>query len=91
MYRIKGNKSILSGKTKSLHKVIHGGITIIGSKSPTALAACLRFLLRLSWCMSAEHGSMRKSVEKDLINGVYGMFNSLLLIMNDAIMQNLHV
>lgn len=49
MYRMKGNKSILCGKTKSLHKVIHGGISIIGSKSPPVLAARQHFLPRPSW------------------------------------------
>lgn len=67
MYRIKGNKSILCGKTKSLHKVIHGGISIIGSKSPPVLAACQRLSVEAVMAhrsQSAEHGSMQKSVAK---------------------------
>lgn len=50
MYRMKGNKSILCGKTTFLHKVIHWGITITGSKSPPVFAACQHFLSRRSWC-----------------------------------------
>lgn len=60
MYRMKGNKSILCGKTKSLHKVIHGGITIIGSKSPPVPAACPSGHM-VHHHQPAEHGSIKSA------------------------------
>lgn len=67
MSRMKGNTSILCGKTTSLHKVIHGGISIIGSKSPPVFAACKHFsieAMEVHHHQSAKYGSTKSSVAK---------------------------